>query len=106
MRLAFILVLAALMLPREMLKSGADVAYRHTGHLSTICEQYTEECRAAEEHATQAGLMIARVAREATYNMEDGVKAVLANLELARADGEPDRGTLNEQDLAPGWRGR
>ncbi len=106
MRLVFILVMAALMLPRETLKNGAEMAYQHTGHFAAMCERYAEECRAAEEHATQAGLIVARLAREAAYHMEDGVNAVLANLELARADGEPDRGTLNEKDLAPTWRGR
>ncbi len=106
MRLAFVLVIAALMLPRDALKQVAEIAYQHTEQFTTVCQNYPDECQAARKHAIDAGVMMVRVARQASYHMEDGVKLVLANLELARADREPDRGTLNDKDLAPQWRGR
>lgn len=104
MRLAVLIALLTLALPRATLEQLTQMTYQHATHVATICERHPESCRAAQE-AKKAGLMMARVAGKAADHVESAALLVLANLERSFRVTEPDHGTLSDEDLLPRWRG-
>ena len=105
MRLAVLIALLTLALPRATLEQLTQMTYQHATHVATICKRHPESCRAVQEEAKKAGWMMARVAGKAADHVESTALVVLANLELSFNVTEPDRGTLSDQDLLPRWRG-
>lgn len=105
MRLALIIALAVLLLPRDTLERMTHAARTHGYDLVTICERHPEDCSAVAERIKSGGVAVADFSARAASQLRGALEDGLQELREFKSFGPPDRGTLREDDLAPAWRG-
>lgn len=105
MRLAVIIALALCLVPREAALRIAQSAYANGVDIVTLCERRPEECREISDKIKEAGVLLTDFASRSAVQAQGLVENAIEQMRQSGAVSAAERGTLNQEDLKPVWRG-